>query len=465
MMNASPPADDKLQSFAEMGLDTRLLRALDSLGYSRPTPVQAATIPKALAGQDLLVSAETGTGKTAAYLLPILHRLVQQAAPASGTAALVLTPTRELCRQVLKHCKQLAALTHLRINIISGGQDFKYQRALFRKIPDVIIATPGRLLEHIEKGSTDFNDLQALVIDEADRMLDMGMSEDVIKIASTCSSQRQTLLCSATLDSNTLLRGDAYIGLLREPVSINLAQSLQAGSAIRQQVILSDDENHKNRVLLKLLQQGSGKVIVFTNTRAQCSKLAGWLRYKDIDTGLLHGEMQQDARNDQMNRLRRGRVGVLVATDVAARGLDIPRLELVVNYDLPHSSEDFVHRCGRTGRAGESGRAVSLITARDWDRMVRFENALGQDFERLKLPGLEASFKGPQKLKSSGKQASSGKRKTAVKPEKKDAPKTKQRHRDRKNIGKRRKPSAAGESAAARWGNGFAPAPVKKPKG
>ena len=463
-MSDNPPTEDTPSGFSPMELDSRLIRALDGLGHREPTPVQLAAVPAALTGRDLLISADTGTGKTAAYLLPVLHKLLLQSTPATGTRALILTPTRELCRQVVKHCKQLAALTHIRVSSITGGQDFKYQRALFRKHPDIIVATPGRLKEHLDKGSTDLTDLLALIIDEADRMLDMGMVDDVLEITTHCNSQRQTLLCSATLDSDAIQRNKAFSSLLQNPLPITLLTDTRTGSQISQQIVLSDDEDHKNKLLLKLLQQAQQKVMVFTNTRAQANKLAGWLRYMKISTGLLHGDMAQDARNDEMNRLRRGRVSVLVATDVAARGLDIQGLELVINYDLAHSSEDFLHRCGRTGRAGETGRAISLVTPQDWDRMVRFEKALGQKFEKLRLPGLEARFKGPQKLKSSGKMASSGKRKASEKTAKSDAPKIKKRHRDRKNIGKRRQPTGSAESAENRWGDGFAPAPIKKPK-
>ncbi len=452
--------------FEQYALHERLLKALEPLNISEPTPVQNEAIPATMLGGDLIVSAETGSGKTAAFLLPILHRLLEQDAPKSGTRALILTPTRELCRQVVKHCKQLAAFTHLEVNGITGGHDFKYQRAIFRKNPEILVATPGRLKEHIERGSADFTDLEVLVLDEADRMLDMGFMEDVMDIAASCNTERQTLLYSATIDS------EQYLGqsLLNAPTTIALAKPKQANEKITQQIILTDDEKHKNKLLLKLLDNDElEKTIIFSNTKTQTNQLAGWLRYMKLDVGVLHGDMDQEARNNEMNKLRRGRMKVLVATDVAARGLDVKGIDLVINYDLARSSEDFIHRTGRTGRAGAEGLAISLITSRDWDTMVRFERELGIRFEKRKIAGLEAKFKGPKKVKASGKTAATKKREEQKKKDEKS--KTKVRHRDTKNIGKRRKPSSEKEkakeqtkkkTAAEKWGDGFAPAPLKK---
>jgi len=447
--------------FEQYALHERLLKALEPLNISEPTPVQHEAIPAAITGQDLIVSAETGSGKTAAFLLPTLHRLLEHDAPKSGTRALILTPTRELCRQVVKHCKQLAAFTHLEVNAITGGHDFKYQRAIFRKNPEILVATPGRLKEHIDRGSADFTDLEVLILDEADRMLDMGFMDEVMEIAASCSPERQTLLFSATIDSNM------YVGenLLKDPQTIALATPKQANAKITQQIVLSDDEKHKNKLLLKLLETNDhDKSIIFSNTKTQTNKLTGWLRYMKLDVGVLHGDMDQDARNNEMNRLRRGRVKILVATDVAARGLDVKGIDLVINYDLARSSEDFIHRTGRTGRAGEEGLAISFITHRDWDTMARFERELDIRFEKRIVAGLEGKFKGPKKTKASGKRAGTKKRDEQQKKDEKT--KIKVRSRDAKNVGKRRKPSAeqeqAQKSAAEKWGDGFSPAPLKK---
>ncbi len=449
--------------FAEFNLHERLLKALEPLEITEPTEVQKAAIPAAMTGKDLLVSAETGSGKTAAFLLPGLHRLLQKDAPKAGTRMLILTPTRELCRQVVKHCKQLSAFTHLQVNAIAGGHDFKYQKAIFRKNPEIIVATPGRLIEHLEKGSADFSDLEILVLDEADRMLDMGFMDEVKTIAAQCNAQRQTLLFSATLDHTQYFDQQ----LLREPEVIALSRPQQASSNVTQQIALTDDEKHKNKLLLKLLEtQPHEKAVIFTNTKAQANKLAGWLRYMNLAIGVLHGDMEQDARNEEMNRLRRGRVKLLVATDVAARGLDVKGIDMVINYDFPRNAEDLIHRSGRSGRAGESGLAISFVTHRDWDLMCRLQTELDQRFETRKVPGLEAKFKGPKKVKSSGKRAGEKKRDkpgTDNKAKDKDKDKVKKRHRDTKNIGKRRQPSGTREnSPTTDFGDGFAPAPIKK---
>lgn len=434
--------------FATIPLHDRLQKALTELGHTTPTPVQTEAIPVALEGKDLAVSAETGSGKTAAFILPTLHRLLEQQAPNSGTRALFLAPTRELAQQIFKHCKQLTAFTHLKMGLITGGQDFKYQKALFRKNPEIIIGTPGRVLEHVEKGSTDFTALEVLVLDEADRMLDMGFLDDVMKIADSTNPERQTLLFSATLDNNAGLPV-IMAKVLTEQVTLNLGTRREVNASITQQMILADDERHKNLLVLKLLQTETFyKAVVFTNTKAQANKLAGWLRYKDQSVGVLHGDMDQDARNQEMDRLRKGHIKVLVATDVASRGLDVNGVGLVINYDMAYDADDYIHRIGRTGRAGETGTAISLINAREWDQMIRVERYTNSNFQRRSLAGLEASFKGPKKIKSSGK-AAGPKKSSDDKPKKEKVKGPKERHRDKKNIGKRRKPSTPKEVAAS----------------
>ncbi len=428
--------------FEQFQLHERLLKALQPLNITEPTEVQREAIPLAMSGKDLLVSAETGSGKTAAFLLPSLHKLLQQDIPKGGTRILILTPTRELCRQVVKHVKQLTTFTHLQVHAITGGHDFKYQRAVFRKNPEILVATPGRLKEHLDQGTPDFSDLEVLVLDEADRMLDMGFMDEVMEIARHCNPERQTLLFSATLDHQQ----HYSTHLLKEPETVALSKPQQANDSITQQIVLTDDEKHKNKLVQKLLEnQPFDKVVIFSNTKAQTSKLAGWLRYMEYDVGVLHGDMEQDARNDEMNRLRRGRVNILVATDVAARGLDVKGINLVINYDFPRNVEDLIHRTGRSGRAGESGLAISLVAHQDWDLMVRTERELGKTFERRKIEGLESKFKGPKKLKNTGKRAGVKKRDDKDNTKTKEKEKTKKRHRDTKNIGKRRKPSTTSD--------------------
>ncbi len=449
--------------FPELELHQCLTKALELKGFNEPTEVQSAAVPATLEGKDLLVSAETGSGKTAAFLIPIIQKMLVDDTPKNGVRAVILTPTRELARQIEKHAKELIKFSRLLAHAITGGDDFKYQRSLFRKNPEIIVATPGRLKEHLEKGSIDFADLEFLVLDEADRMLDMGFTEDVMIIADSCRAERQTLLYSATLDGRKLQH--AIPLLLNEPETIALSSPTQANESIVQQIILTDDERHKTLLLLRLLEKGNyRKVIVFTNTKIQTSKLAGWLRYKDIHCGVLHGDMTQDGRNEEMARMRNGKLKVLIATDVAARGLDVKGIDIVINFDMPYSVEDFVHRTGRTARAGASGLAITFVAARDWNMKAKIEREAGIKFEQEILKGIEAKYKGPKKLKSSGKAASTKKRDDDKSKKTKPKERTKVRHRDTKNIGKRRKPTGQKDEApkTGKFGDGSGAFSFKK---
>ncbi|WP_210396105.1 DEAD/DEAH box helicase [Motiliproteus sediminis] len=444
--------------FAEYSLHERLLKAVNKLGFEQPTEVQQQVIPAALSGKDLLASAETGSGKTAAYLLPLLQRMVAQDAPNSGTRALILLPTRELARQVLKHFSDLAGFTRIKAGLITGGVEFKFQRAELRKNPEVVIATPGRLLEHLSANSLDLADLEMLVLDEADRMLDMGFADDVMTIADACSSVRQTLLLSATLSPKRM--GQVIDKVLRDPVRLLLSGARDQHAQIAQQIVLADDIKHKERLLRRLLEiEQPDKVVVFSNTRAGADKVGSLLRFHGYRAGVLHGDLTQDERNRIMQLMRQGGLQILVATDVAARGLDIKGVNLVINFDMARSGDEHVHRVGRTGRAGEEGLAISLISAREWNLMASVERYLRIKFERRDVPGLEGKYKGPEKLKASGKAVRSGKRKKPDPRKAKPVEKGKQRHRDRKQIGKRRTPATPVEQ---RLGDGFAPLKRKK---
>ncbi|HEY5717399.1 MAG TPA: DEAD/DEAH box helicase [Motiliproteus sp.] len=444
--------------FAELSLHERLIKALTQLEFKQPTPVQQQVIPVALGGKDMLVSAETGSGKTAAYLLPTLQRLLDNPAPKSDTRALVLLPTRELARQVAKQFEELAAFTQLKVGLITGGVEFRFQRAELRKNPEVVIATPGRLLEHIKANSLLLGDLEVLVIDEADRMLDLGFAEDVLAIADACKQERQTLLLSATLAPKQM--NQVINKVLREPQKLLLSGARDEHAQITQQLVLADDLKHKERLLRRLLElEQPDKAVVFTNTRASADKVGSLLRFHGFRAGVLHGDLTQEERNRIMQLMRQGSLQILVATDVAARGLDIKGVSLVVNFDMARSGDEHVHRVGRTGRAGESGLAVCLIGAREWNLMASIERYLRVRFIRREIPGLEGKYKGPEKLKSSGKAARSGKRKKADPSKNKPEEKVKQRLRDRKQIGKRRAPS---NPAEARLGDGFAPLLRKK---
>ncbi len=441
----------------QLQLDRRLQLALDALAFDATTEVQDAVIPAAMAGEDLVVSAETGSGKTLAYLIPMVQRLLAMDTPhADGPSGLVLVPTRELARQVLKQCRALLAKTPLQVYGITGGADFRYQQSLFRKNPDIIVATPGRLLEHCERKSTTLEFIRVLVLDEADRMLDMGFRDDVLKINGYCPLDRQALMVSATLNHRDL--GTISKSLLDDPKTIAIGNARQPHSTIAHQIMLSDGQDHKDKLLIALLQQGEfNRTLVFANKRSTAVRLAGLLKYHKLRCDTLHGEMSTEDRRQVITRFNDGKLSILCASDVAARGIDIKDIDLVINYDLPHSGDDYLHRTGRTGRAGARGLALSLVTASDWNLMISIERYLKLAFERRSLPGLKPRFNGPRKQKASGKAAGS-KKKTAKSAE----VKSKSRQRNKKNIGK---PAKSPKRDTPRTNDGFAPLTRKKPPG
>lgn len=440
--------------FAELLDNPQLLRAINELGYTTATGVQEKAIPLALEGKDLLVQSKTGSGKTAAFLLPSISRILSQTnANPLSTRILILTPTRELARQIVKSAQELLKYTPVKIGMICGGEELKYQKALLRKNPEMIVATPGRLAEHIAHKATDFSGLEVLILDEADRMMDMGLHEDLIKIIADCSTEKQTLLFSATLEQKNLrqLIQDVMADKKAEKVIID-----DAPNPIDHKMILSDGNPHKNKLLLTCLQNNPHqKAIIFANTRTRVDELNLWLKKHDYAVSLLHGEITQDERKKSLDRFRQGKTTLLVATDVAARGLDIEAVELVINIDMAYSGDEYLHRVGRTGRAGQSGLAISFVTAKDWNLTKGIERYLGIKLEIVQVPGLTAAYKGPEKLKASGK-AVGIKKKTTEKP-KTPEKKVKERLRDKKNIGKRRQPSVSVDTQI----DGFAP-PKKK---
>ena len=400
--------------FADYGLHERLLKALSTLSFNEPTVVQAAAIPPALEGHDLRVTAKTGSGKTAAFLLPLLHRLLLADKPRAGARALILLPTRELALQTLKEVERFAQFTFLKAGLVTGGEGFKEQAAALRKNPEIVIGTPGRVLNHLETGSLRLDDIEVLVLDEADRMLDMGLSEDVLKIAGACPAERQTMLFSATAGERAL--GHVVSAVLRDPQMLLLNRRDDLNENLKQQIITADDVPHKERLLQWLLAHETfAQAIVFTNTRVQADRLAGVLRASAVKAYVLHGEKTQEERKQAVERLRQGHINVLIATDVAARGLDIEGVDLVINFDMPRSGDEYVHRIGRAGRVGQDGMAISLICHNDWNLMSSIERYLKQSFERRQVKELQGSYQGPKKLKASGKAAGSKKKKQAKK--------------------------------------------------
>ena len=345
--------------FSQFALHERLLKAVAELNFTEPTPVQQAAIPPALEGRDLRVTAQTGSGKTAAFLLPLLNRLLGDANSKQRTdvRSLILLPTRELAQQILKEVERFSQYTFIKAGLVTGGEDFKEQAALLRKQPDLLIATPGRLMEHLNAGSLKLNGVEVLVLDEADRMLDLGFAEDIERITHECANRQQTLLFSATGGGKVLREMIAKV--LREPLHLKLNSVDQLSATTVQQIITADDATHKERLVQWLLSnEPHRKAMIFCNTRAQVDRLYGHLVALDYKAFVLHGEKDQKDRKLAIDRFRQGGSKVLVATDVAARGLDIDDLDLVINFDMPRSGDEYVHRIGRTGRAGASGLAI-----------------------------------------------------------------------------------------------------------
>jgi superfamily II DNA/RNA helicase len=375
-------------SFEKLNLHPNILKALAESGYTAPTPIQAEAIPAAIAGRDLMASAQTGTGKTAAFVLPALQRLSTPSTKKSrGPRVLVLTPTRELANQVNDAVRKYGRYLSVRSGIVVGGMPYPTQNRLLSQPLDVLVATPGRLLDHMERGRVDFSRLEVLVLDEADRMLDMGFIGDIQAIAAATPAGRQTLLFSATLEGTVLKLAQR---LLRDAQRIQMASVQARHEHIEQRLLHVDDNGHKHRLLKHILSDGGvDKVIVFTATKRDADQLAERLAADGHAAAALHGDMRQSQRNRTLEQLRRGQVGVLVATDVAARGIDVANISHVVNYSLPRAAEDYVHRIGRTGRAGASGIAISFV-GRGEQRQVRdIERYTGQRIPAQVIPGFE----------------------------------------------------------------------------
>lgn len=400
--------------FQEHQLHERLIKALRLLKFETPTPVQQATLPDALAAKDVLVTAQTGSGKTAAFLMPILDRLLNTKAASYEARALILTPTRELALQVQQHLEDLAQFTFIKGDTVCGGEEFKPQAARLRKNPEILIATPGRLIDHLDRGTIDLSAIEVLVLDEADRMIDMGFEEDVTRIIDNCPTTRQTLLFSATLSQGNMPK---FIkGCLSQPVVHQLNSHREVHGKIIHQIIPATDDDLKDKQLVSLLhKENYDKAIVFTNTIVQASRLNGYVRRFGIRAGILHGDLTQEQRKHVVNLVMTGTLKILIATDVAARGIDIKGVDMVINRDMPRSGDDYIHRTGRTGRAGEQGRAISLISPTEWNLMASIERYLKTKFEKRQIKGLEGSYSGPKKLKSSGKAAGPKKKKVSKK--------------------------------------------------
>lgn len=389
----------------QFNLHERLQKACDQLGYEQPTKVQQAAIPEALTGKDLYVIAQTGSGKTAAFIIPLLQQWLNRDDKDGDVRALILLPTRELAQQTLAQFEALAQFTFAKALLLTGGEPLKRQQAELRRRYDVIIATPGRLVEHIEQGSVWLDKVETLVYDEADRMMDFGFAEDLQMISKACQGKPQTLMYSATTGGKAL--SDTVKRVLDEPTRLFVNSRDELSATTQQQIITADHVAHKTELALWLCKNKPyRRAILFTNTRDGAERLYGKLANEDgIKVYILHGEKDHKARKETINRFSSANNVVLIATDVAARGLDVEGLDMVINYDMPRKGDDYVHRIGRTGRNGEQGLAISLITHLDWNLMISIERYLKQKFELTSIDGLKARYQGPKNMKASGKSA------------------------------------------------------------
>ena len=367
--------------FAGFGFSEALLKTLSDKGYKEPSPIQAATFPELMLGRDLVGQAQTGTGKTAAFALPLLERLEKGA---SKPQALVLAPTRELAMQVADSFKAYSAgHPHLNVLAIYGGSDFRSQIHALKRGVDVVVGTPGRVMDHMRQGTLDTSGLRSLVLDEADEMLRMGFIDDVEWILDQLPEERQVVLFSATMPSEIRRLSKRY---LREPAEITIKTKEKEARRIRQRCITLQN-SHKLEALNRVLEAVTGEgVIIFARTKAITLNVSESLEAAGHDVAVLNGDVPQNQRERTVERLRKGTVNILVATDVAARGLDVDRIGLVINYDMPFDSEAYVHRIGRTGRAGRSGEAVLFVTPRERRFVNNLERATGQAIEPMAIP-------------------------------------------------------------------------------
>ena len=372
-------------SFANLGLSRPILDAVSAKGYDTPSPIQAAAIPAVIEGKDLMAAAQTGTGKTAGFTLPLLERL-SAGKPAQGNQirALILTPTRELAAQVAESVNDYSKNLPLRSAVVFGGVKINPQIAKLRGGVDILVATPGRLLDLYNQRIIKFSQLEVLVLDEADRMLDMGFINDIKKILAVLPKQRQNLLFSATF--SPAIRSLAN-GLVHDPVEISVSPVNSTATTVKQW-ISPVDKNRKAPALIELISTNNWEqVLVFSRTKHGANRLAKQLDAANISAAAIHGNKSQGARTKALAEFKSGVVKVLVATDIAARGLDIDQLPHVVNFDLPNVPEDYVHRIGRTGRAGASGEAVSLVCADEFEHLAAIEHLTGTILERQELSG------------------------------------------------------------------------------
>ncbi len=414
---ADPATAVPAPRFDDFGLSPEILRALTEQGYSHPTPIQAEAIPIVLQGRDVMGAAQTGTGKTAGFSLPIIQLLLPFASTSVSPArhpvrALILTPTRELADQVAENVKAYCRHTPLRSTVVFGGMDMAPQTAALRAGVEIVVATPGRLLDHVQQKTVNLSQVQMLVMDEADRMLDMGFLPDLQRIINLLPKQRQNLMFSATFSSEIKKLAASF---LNTPVTIEVARSNATAERVTQLLYKVDESAKQDAVSHLIRNRALKQVLVFSNTKIGASRLARQLEREQIRAAAIHGDKTQTERMQALEAFKQGTVDVLVATDVAARGLDIAELPCVINYDLPYNAEDYIHRIGRTGRAGASGDAISLYSDKDERLLADIEKLTKQKITVAELPGFTASARGessssrlPRRAEPKAEERSSG---------------------------------------------------------
>jgi ATP-dependent RNA helicase RhlE len=375
--------------FEDFGLADAILQALSDQGYVHPTPIQAKAIPIVLQGRDVMGAAQTGTGKTASFSLPIIQNLLPLANTSASPArhpvrALILTPTRELADQVAENVRAYSRHTPLRSTVVFGGIDMTPQTTALRNGVEILIATPGRLLDHVQQKTLNLSQTQILVLDEADRMLDMGFLPDLQRIVNLLPKKRQSLMFSATFSPEIKKLASSF---LNDPLTLEVARSNATAEGVTQNIYKVGEEDKRDAVVHIIKGREAKQILVFSNTKIGASRLARQLEQEGVKASAIHGDKSQAERMAALDAFKNGGVDVLVATDVAARGLDISDLPCVINYDLPYNAEDYVHRIGRTGRAGASGDAISLYTERDSKSLADIEKLTRQKFKLDPLPG------------------------------------------------------------------------------
>lgn len=401
--------------FEQLELDPALCRAVSDMGYKKPTTIQSLVIPDAMEGRDVLASAPTGTGKTAAFLLPACQYLLDFPRREPGACrVLILTPTRELAQQVHEQAVAITRHTELSCGVITGGINYGTDRDTLSQDLDILVATPGRLFEHIEKESADCRDIECLILDEADRMLDMGFSGIVHQIASEARWRKQSMLFSATLEGTGVRQFAEQI--LKDPALIEADPPRSEKGKILQWIHLADDADHKYALLKHLLQNTVQRAVVFVKTRERLALLREALSRDEIACGWLQGELPQDKRNMALATFKSGEVNILLATDVAARGLDVEDVTHVINYDLPRTADVYVHRIGRTARAGKKGTAISLVEAHDMAILSKIERYTDQPLKRRVIEGLKPKHKEAKIPPKKKKPSTKGKAKAKAKP-------------------------------------------------